>query len=366
MSFRWPIDMKEAVRLTRSGQLGEAAKAIRAALSGRATTVSPSQAAAGQGEKVRAAGPSPGLKQPFPGFDLPKMRPGVAPPVPPGASFARFEFAGSEGGRPYKLYVPSGYSGKPMPLLVMLHGCTQSADDFAVGTRMNEVAEGEGFLVAYPEQIKAVNAHGCWNWFKPQDQARDRGEPALIVGIVRQIMRDFAVDPCRVYVAGLSAGGAAAAVLASTYPDIFAAAGIHSGLACGAARDLPSALMAMRQGRSSGPAGRRIAIPVILFHGDGDKTVHPANADGIAEQSCVASGPPPIVSAGRSQAGMPFTRAIHRDGQGRVMLERWTLHDAGHAWSGGDPRGSYTDPRGPDASREMARFFGGAVATLAK
>jgi poly(hydroxyalkanoate) depolymerase family esterase len=205
--------------------------------------------------------------------------------------------------------------------------------------------------------VKGANAHKCWNWFKAADQARERGEPAVIAGIVRQIMRDFAVDPRRIHVAGLSAGGAAAAVLAATYPDLFAAVGIHSGLACGAARDLPSALIAMRQGGPAASGRRRIDIPVILFHGDRDKTVHPANADGIAEQAGAIAGPPPAISAGRSAGGMAYTQAVHRDEHGKVTLERWTLHGAGHAWSGGDPAGSYTDPVGPDASRAMARFF---------
>jgi len=243
----------------------------------------------------------------------------------------------------------------------MLHGCTQSPDDFAVGTRMNELAEEHSFLVAYPAQALSANISGCLNWFNEGDQRRDHGEPSIIAGITHQIMRDFPIERGRVYIAGLSAGGAAAAILGVTYPDIYSGVGVHSGLACGAARDIPSAFAAMRQGgiASAGVTrGRGEGIvPTIVFHGDGDRTVNSVNADQIIAQSKAATNLAATISHGKAPGGMSYTRTIKTDGSGRPVLEQWVLHGAGHAWSGGSTAGSYTDPRGPDASREMMRFF---------
>jgi poly(hydroxyalkanoate) depolymerase family esterase len=296
-------------------------------------------------------------------------RPAVA--VPAGASFAEHTYANRAGSRTYKLYVPSGYDGQAVPLVVMLHGCTQSPDDFAAGTRMNELAEAQTFLVAYPAQPQSANASKCWNWFNVADQQRDQGEPSLIAGITRQIIAEFAVDSERVYVAGLSAGGAAAAVMGATYPDLYAAIGVHSGLACGAARDVPSAFAAMRQGGATASpamppaaavppaAGRqgRAAVPTIVFHGDRDTTVSPVNGDQVIAQSKAAADLRGAVSRGETPSGVRYTRTVQTDEHGRAMLEHWVLHGVGHAWSGGSAAGSYTEPRGPDASREMMRFF---------
>jgi len=257
----------------------------------------------------------------------------------------------------YKLYVPSGYKGQPLPLVVMLHGCTQSPDDFAAGTRMNELAEELLFLVAYPEQTKAANASKCWNWFKPSDQQRGRGEPSLIASITRRIMREFSVDPGRVFVAGLSAGGAAAAIMAHEYPDLYKGVCVHSGLACGSAKDVPSAFAAMRSAPKGKVRPSKSAIPTIVFHGSGDKTVSPTNADQVVEQFKSDASTIGNMSHGRSARGMAFTRTVVTNEAGEPLLEQWILHGAGHAWSGGSHRGSYTDPRGPDASREMMRFF---------
>jgi poly(hydroxyalkanoate) depolymerase family esterase len=280
-----------------------------------------------------------------------------AVPLPDGARFEARTFTGAVGSRNYKVYVPSGYKGQALPVVVMLHGCTQNPDDFARGTRMNIVAEEQTFLVVYPEQPRSANMQRCWNWYEPGDQQREGGEPALIAGIVRQAIAEFSGDASRVYAAGLSAGGAAAAILASTHPDLFAAVGVHSGLACGAARDMPSAFAAMRGGGAGASGGKRHGVPMIVFHGDGDKTVAVANGDQVAAQG--PSGPDlaQAVSAGRTPDGVAYTRTVRRDASGRAVLEHWVLHGTGHAWSGGDPAGSFTDARGPDASREMVRFF---------
>lgn len=270
--------------------------------------------------------------------------------------FHTLSYAGAAGTRTYKLFVPSGYHGQPVPLVVMLHGCTQSPDDFAAGTRMNVAGEAQTFLVAYPAQPASANAQKCWNWFRPGDQRRDVGEPSLIAGITRAIARDYAVDTRRVYVAGLSAGGAAAAVMGDAYPDLYAAIGVHSGLACGAARDLPSALAAMKRGGLT-TAGHGPSMPAIVFHGDRDGTVDPSNGDGVAAQAAHGAALRDRIETGRSPGGHAYRRLVQTDAQGRTVIEQWTVYGAGHAWSGGSPAGSYTDPRGPDATGEMVRFF---------
>ena len=276
--------------------------------------------------------------------------------VPEGARFEERTFSNDAGSRTYKVYVPSGYSGQSLPVVVMLHGCTQNPDDFAAGTRMNEVAEEQTFLVAYPRQPQSANMQKCWNWFNAGDQQRESGEPSLIAGIAMQVVEEFSADPARVYVAGLSAGGAAAAIMAATYPDVFAAVGVHSGLACGAARDMPSAFGAMRGGGTIRPRGEGRTVPTIVFHGDADRTVNPVNSDHVIAQAGQEAALTKMVTHGETPRGMAYTRTVQLDAGGEV-LEQWVLHGAGHAWSGGSASGSYTDPRGPDASREMIRFF---------
>jgi poly(hydroxyalkanoate) depolymerase family esterase len=334
-------DMAESTRLTRQGRLAEATMSIQRILSG----TKPPQVTPEPRESAR-------LTTGQAAVSVTRRLPDVH------GTFTEHAYLGAAGSRDYKLYVPSGYRGQPCPLIVMLHGCTQSVDDFAGGTNMNAVADENGCLVAYPIQSKAANQSKCWNWFNPRDQQRDGGEPALIVGIVRQIARDHAVDLRRVYVAGLSAGGAAAVVLGTRYPDVFAAIGVHSGVACGAAHDIVSAFAAMRgQGPQTGAGneGQR-DVPTILFHGDRDGTVHPSNADRIVAAT-QASRLQSSVETSCVPGGHAYTRELYCDESGRLVLERWTVHGAGHAWSGGRQAHSFTDPSGPNASSAMMRFF---------
>lgn len=305
-----------------------------------------------------------------------KPKPSTAEAERPGR-FETHEFSNHAGARSYKLYVPARIADAPPPMLVMLHGCTQSADDFAAGTQMNRLADEHGFLVVYPEQPTGANASKCWNWFKAQDQVRDAGEPSLIAGIVRDVVTRHDADPRRVFVAGLSAGAALAVILGETYPELFAGVGAHSGLPYGSAHDIPSAMAAMKGGRSGLPglksmpgaaaAPRRKAIqavPIIVFHGDRDHIVQQTNGAEIVQQARDAH----LVEAanatlrastqsGRSPGGRSYSRTVHADATGESRIEFWTLHGAGHAWSGGSASGSYTDGAGPDASAEMVRFF---------
>jgi len=382
-------EMAEVTRLTRAGHLADATALIQRLLRGGSPDTEPAPARADRHITIDLVPDSVEVNEPevrrpqneawrpqnygkttgfrAPGADMPAgaklwaPAPAALPEtLPPGASFTGKSFTSQAGTRAYKLYVPSGHaSGETRPLVVMLHGCTQSPDDFAAGTRMNVFAEKHGCFVAYPAQPASANAQKCWNWFDPNHQRRDSGEPALIAGITRQIMRDHRVDPHRIYIAGLSAGGAAAAVMAATYNDLYAAAGIHSGLACGAATDLPSAFTAMRQGGGtrSRAKGARI-VPTIVFHGDRDTTVHPCNGDDvIAQATAAAMKLRTTVQRGQVPGGHAYSCTVHAAGSGEVLCEQWTIHGGGHAWAGGSPNGSYTDPRGPDATAEMLRFF---------
>ena len=307
------LGMLEATRLTRAGNLLEATAAIRRAL-GQHPVSRPGRA------RVR-----PG---PVPAVEIPQGGAG---------EFVAGAYTHQQGARPYKLFIPTGYTaGKALPLVVMLHGCTQNPDDFAAGTRMNRLGEERQCFVLYPAQTQSANQSRCWNWFKRAHQRRDKGEPAIIAGMTREIVQRHGIDASKVYVAGLSAGGAMAAVMGAAYPELYAAVGVHSGLPVGSAHDLPSAFAAMRgapPARASGAAAGRV-VPAIVFHGDQDATVHPSNGAQVASQ-CVARDDKSI----------------------DVIVQRGQV-PGGHAWSGGSARGSYTDPNGPDAAREMMRFFG--------
>jgi poly(hydroxyalkanoate) depolymerase family esterase len=288
-----------------------------------------------------------------------------------GGEFLLRTYARNSDTRNYKLYVPSSYAAAidaPYPLVVMLHGCTQSADDFAAGTRMNMLAEQHGFLVAYPEQTAKANSSRCWNWFLPSDQQRDSGEPAIIAGITREIATHYRVDDRRMYVAGMSAGAAMALIVSTTYPELFAAVGVHSGLPYAAASDMPSAFAAMK-GRArtldSGYPDERVrssspATPTIVFHGDGDQTVVARNADLIVTQALSAQSNSAQLSVSTctgSAGGLDHTCTRYMDGSTTPVVEYWSIHGAGHAWSGGSVQGSFSDTRGADASAEMIRFF---------
>jgi poly(hydroxyalkanoate) depolymerase family esterase len=344
--------MMEATRLTRAGRLADATALLQ-----RSPAATPAQ--------VQPAPTNGLLKRML--SRLPQISPESAPkpacepdPDLPGHRLTG-SYATTAGARDYRLYVPSGHTGQPVPLVVMLHGGTQNADVFAAGTRMDELAEQHTFLVAYPEQPPTANPGRYWNWFQPADQQRDGGEPSIIAGLTRQIITEHGADPARVYIAGFSAGAAMAAVLAATYPDVYAAVGVHSGLAYGAAHDIPSAFAAMKQGgwRDAG------AIPLIVFHGDGDPTVDVVNADCLVEARLRAGGARRAPKTGfrtstttdRVPGGHSYTRTVYTDADGEPFIERWTVHKGGHAWSGGSPRGSYTDPLGPDASAAFVRFF---------
>ncbi|MEO8137789.1 MAG: PHB depolymerase family esterase [Betaproteobacteria bacterium] len=262
----------------------------------------------------------------------------------------------------YKLFVPPRAAGRRRPLLLMLHGCTQDPEDFAAGTQMNKLALAHNFIVLYPTQTSRDNAARCWNWFLPQHQQRERGEPALLAALTQSIAEAQGADPARIYAAGLSAGGAMAAILGQTYPDLFAAVGVHSGLPSGGANDLMSALTAMKDGApAAAPPPAGAVAPTIVFHGDADTTVNVRNGELVtaaAVAGCLSDTPPRVLETqGTSVRDRPFTRRIYADARGRVAVEQWVLRGAGHAWSGGDASGSFTDPTGPDASAEMLRFF---------
>jgi poly(hydroxyalkanoate) depolymerase family esterase len=266
------------------------------------------------------------------------------------------------GTRRYQVYRPWRGLGRRRPLLVMLHGCNQSAVDFAAGTGMSRLAVRMGWIVVYVEQSAAAHPNRCWNWFKAAHQERDEGEPSLIAGITREVIARHRGDPRRVYVAGLSAGGAMAAIMGHTYADLYAAVGIHSGLPYAAARDAMSALAAMRGLRGTldpryRPAAFR-AIPTIVFHGDLDTTVHSRNSLQAIMQAAPAADDRGTDTVEKGEEnGRRYTRTVHTDASGRVAVEHWLVHGCGHAWSGGRQGGSFADPRGPDASRAMLNFF---------
>ena len=328
-------NMAKALELTRAGKLADAA-ALLSQWRGRPADVS---------------SPPIDLTQPlFPLSNVAK--------APASGGMTRHQYTGKNGTLEYLLHRPEG-AATGLPLVIMMHGCTQSPEDFALGTGMNRLADELGVMVAYPRQTQRANAQKCWNWFRPGDQLRDQGEPALIAGATREIIAQYGADPERVYIAGLSAGGAAAAIMAAQYPDIYAAAGIHSGIACGIAQDVPSAFAAMKQGAGTKkPSAKTPFVPVITFHGDRDNTVNEVNSSEIAAAAFTLIGAESTtISHSETLGGRACRIDKTTDKAGRSLIEQWTIHGAGHAWSGGNGAGSYADASGPDASREMLRFF---------
>lgn len=388
MTENFQSKMREAMRLTQSGDLGAATAAIQAALSGQTTPPAPTagnqrasdvidvpsrivpEDSAALNARGEAAEPAPphctkntirnAWEQTQDAFRSMHANAMAGPPTVdagavPGEQFIVGNYSGKGGARDYKLFIPASAATQPMPLVVMLHGCKQTPDDFAAGTGMNAIAREQGFCVLYPAQSRQVNAQGCWNWFKHTHQARGRGEPAIIAGITQDVVAKYGLDAQRVYVAGLSAGGAMAAIMGATYPDIYAAVGVHSGLAAGSAHDLPSALGAMKSG-NPGAASTGVGVPTIIFHGDADSTVHHTNGGHVVAANASRHATVSVEKV-QSSGSRNATRTLHRAAGGAVYTEDWVVHGAPHAWSGGSPTGSYTDPGGPNASAEMVRFF---------
>lgn len=281
--------------------------------------------------------------------------------APPPGSFIEGSYANSHGSRRYKLFIPTRTAGKPLPLLVMLHGCLQDPDDFALGTRMNTIAEEQDIFVLYPAQSESANQTRCWNWFNAANQRRDHGEPSIIAGMTREVIGSHNVDARRVYIAGMSAGGAMAAILAATYSELYAAVGIHSGMPYSAAQNFLAAIAAMKDGAAAGAPLPTQGIPLIVFHGDQDLMVNSRNAEQLVAQWLGDAVPrrsqDTLTAQAREGNGRAYTRTRYHDGAGHALAENWLVHDAGHAWSGGGSAGSFADSAGPDASREMLRFF---------
>ncbi len=294
----------------------------------------------------------------------------------------QYTYTGPTGERAYFVYIPQNYrTGEAVPLVVMLHGCAQKASAFAAGTHMNELAELHNFIVVYPQQSRSAHSYGCWNWFQPINQERDSGEAVLLAGIVQEIVQQTAqwtIDQRRIYIAGISAGGAMAGILGATYPDVFAAIGIHSGIAYKAAQNVHMGVRVMRRG---GPdailqeafiqtaMGEHVrVVPSIVFHGTSDFTVAPINSDQVVQQWMKANmllsqgaysadfRQPDSIVRDKVQRGRAYEILTWNDKSGRSVQEYWKISGMGHAWSGGK-NGSYTDAKGPDASAAMYRFF---------
>ena len=363
--------MNEALGLVKKSDLGGATALIRRALSGE-------PAPEGESGDSKAPPPRPSAKViPLPprrplGETLRalRVRPMILPSAPEpaqrepapdlGERFLRRAYSGPAGSLDYRLYVPADAERRELALVIMLHGCTQNPEDFAVGTRMNALAEEFGLIVAYPHQPRLANANGCWNWFDRRHQSRGSGEPAKLAGLAQALAKEFDVRRERVFAAGLSAGGAMAEVLAVTYPDVFDAVGIHSGLPYKSAGDVPSAFAAMNGTAPFNPAPLAPSdrhCRRIIVHGLADHTVNSINGERLLDEA--ERGEASLTKSDLDwpiEGGRVSRRAL-KDSDGQPVAEQWLVEGGGHAWFGGDPRGSFTQTVGLDASRIMVRFF---------
>jgi poly(hydroxyalkanoate) depolymerase family esterase len=373
MKSRLLVAMSDALSLVKKSNLAEATTLLRNALAGGAAR--PGEGEAADAPDARRTSMSLPARRPL-GDVLNGLRlgrslyPNIAEtprPMPPellDEKFASRNHSGAAGSLNYRLYAPADHARRELALVVMLHGCTQNPEDFAIGTRMNQLADEFGLIVAYPLQPRTANASGCWNWFDRRHQKRGLGEPAMLAGLALALGAEFGIARGRTFVAGLSAGGAMAEILGATYADVFDAVAVHSGLPYGAASDLPSAFAAMKGTAIGEPAPRKaseIASKIecrrIVFHGGADATVHPANATRILDQARRGAIPPKQIDLDWEIDGGRVNRTVLHDSEDRPIFEHWIVEGGGHAWFGGDARGSYTQSVGLDASRVMVRFF---------
>lgn len=357
--------MAEVMSRLKASDLAGATAAIRHALAGERR---PAENPPGTAKRAAAAPASAAPRRLGDVIKILRAQRAATPPPPPrpqedsepgdGADrFAWRSHASAAGRLDYKLYVPT-HRGRAPALVVMLHGCTQDPDDFARGTRMNGIAEEFGLVVAYPHQPRSGNARGCWNWFDPRHQSGDAGEPAMIAALARDLAAEFGIPPGRVFAAGLSAGAAMAEVLAETHPAVFAAVGLHSGLPHRSAHDVISAFAAMKGnggGAPGGPGGR--SSRKFILQGTADPTVSPANAEALFDRMQARYPRSKVVISESRSGGRDCTRQILIAASGEAVAEYLRVDGAGHAWAGGDPAGSFAESEGPDASREMIRFF---------
>lgn len=357
--------MRRALAAVRSSNPMEATRVLRDALNGsdNQAPAADERPISGRGDDAAELRPAHSLAETLSalrrGVAAPQLRRKHEPELPPGCAFLKRRIDTAAGARDYRLFVPS--SGQVRGLVVMLHGCRQTGEDFAIGTTMNRVAEAEHMLVGYPTQPQSANSMGCWNWFQPEDQQRDHGEPHIIAEMTRSISADYGLGQ-KVFVAGLSAGGAMAAVMGASYPELYEAVGIHSGLPYRAASDVNSALAAMRGASHAGNGYEGDPPPSamprqIVFHGSRDRTVVPENARKLMN-SAQAAHPSAAPRQRRFMSGSNMVSLIELlEPDGTLRGEAWYVEGAGHHWIGGDPAGSFAKPEGPNASAEMMRFF---------